>query len=226
MTATRTIEIHEAVLDKNRAIAEQNRALLATSNALAINLMSSPGAGKTSLLERTLTELSEAISIGVIVGDLATDNDGRRLGGRNAQVIQITTGDICHLDASMVRTALASFDPVPNLVFIENVGNMVCPAAFDLGERVRVALLSVTEGEDKPLKYPTLFRTADAVIVTKLDIAEVCEFDAEAARANIVATAPNAVTFWLSVRTGAGMEAWYQWLRDHVGERTAHGDAI
>jgi hydrogenase nickel incorporation protein HypB len=210
----RVIEVHEAVLGKNDVLAARNRERFLELGILAINIMSSPGSGKTALLERTLTDLAATMPMAVIVGDVATANDAVRLGGKGGHVVQIMTHGYCHLDADMVSRAL---EAVPledlRLLFIENVGNLVCPASFDLGEARRVALLSVTEGEDKPLKYPTLFSTAHAVIINKMDLAEVVGFDGDAARASIRAVAPDAAIFELSARTGAGMELWYDFLK-------------
>lgn len=216
-TQTRTIAVHEAVLDKNRAIAGRNRDRFDASGCLAVNVLSSPGSGKTSLLERTLTDMAGSLRIGVIVGDLATDNDARRLENRGASIVQVNTVDICHLDAAMVERAVAALpEPLPQLLFIENVGNMVCPAAFDLGEHTRVVLLSVAEGEDKPLKYPTLFRTADCVVITKMDFAEPVGFERDTALRNVRAVAQNAAILETSARTGAGLDGWYEWLRDQM----------
>jgi len=209
-----TVEIGEAVLGRNAEIAASNRRRFAESGLRVVSIVSSPGSGKTALLERTLSDLRDRTRIGVIVGDLETDNDARRLRGKGAPVVQITTGGYCHLEASMVARALEKLDLADlDLLFIENVGNLVCPAAFDLGEAERVVLLSVTEGEDKPLKYPTIFRNADAVIVTKMDIAEAVGLDREALHASLRQAAPQARAFELSARTGDGMGAWYGYLQ-------------
>jgi len=215
----RIIEVQEAVLGKNDSLGERNRRLFQDKDIFVLNLISSPGSGKTALLERTLTDLGPDLPMGVIVGDLATDNDARRLQGRAGPVLQIVTDGICHLDAAMVADALKQFalDGL-RILFIENVGNLVCPVSYFLGEEVRVVLLSVTEGEDKPLKYPTAFSRADIVVLTKIDIAEAVGFDREAALRNIRSTAPQAALFEISSRTGAGMEAWYAYLRDRVGQ--------
>ena len=175
------------------------------------NLLSSPGSGKTTLLERTLRDLPRAAAI---VGDLQTENDAVRLRATGAQAVQITTGATCHLDAHMVAHALEKLD-VAGLewLFIENVGNLVCPASYDLGEHKRVVLLSVTEGEDKPLKYPVIFLHADLVLVTKGDLAAVAGFDREKALAAIRQAAPQARILEVSAKTGAGLDAWYAWLR-------------
>lgn len=223
--STRVILVQEAVLDKNQAIGRSNRAMLDADGSLAVNLLSSPGSGKTTLLERTLRALSGQLTAAVIVGDLATDNDARRIGSTGCPVVQINTADICHLDAAMVSRALGELGrPLPRLVFIENVGNLVCPASFYLGEHRRVALMSVTEGEDKPLKYPTLFRTADLVLITKYDLAEAVEFDDVAALRAITASAPDAAVLRVSAKTGLGMEEWYAWLRAQRNKEDLHGD--
>jgi len=208
-----TIPLNTPILAQNDRIAERNRGFLKAKGITALNLISSPGSGKTTLLARTLEELDGRCPAAVIVGDLATDNDARRLRERSAEVLQITTGTACHLDASMVARALDHLDLANvRLLFIENVGNLVCPAAFDLGEALRVALLSCTEGEDKPLKYPPLFGSAHAVVLTKTDLAEAAGFDIPLALANLDRAAPSAPRFPLSSRTGDGFPAWIDFL--------------
>ncbi len=215
--APRTLHIHEAILSRNTQLAEDNRATFRARGILAANMLSSPGSGKTALLERTLADLSGELTSAVIVGDLATDNDARRLAGHGAKVVQIATGDICHLDAKMVARALPDVDsPDLRLLFIENVGNLVCPAAYDLGEALRVVLLSVTEGEDKPAKYPTLFKSADIALITKIDLAEATGFDRAAAHEAISRIAPQARILELSSRSGQGMSEWYDLLRARI----------
>lgn len=214
---THTIAIHEAILSKNDRLAERNRGFFLAKGLLVLNVLSSPGAGKTAFIERTLRELSSKIPGAVIVGDLATDNDARRLQASGASVVQITTGSICHLEAEMIAQALSQLNLNDlKLLVIENVGNLVCPAAYDLGESLRVALLSTTEGEDKPLKYPTLFKTADVVIINKIDIAEAVEFNRELALENISRVVPQATILEVSARTGAGMETWYHYLETQI----------
>ncbi len=209
----RTIVIRESVLDKNRAIARANRERFDAWRCLAVNLLSSPGAGKTALLERTLSDLNGRRRLAVIVGDLATDNDAQRMNNRGADIVQVNTGDICHLDAAMVaRAAEQLTDRTPEVCFIENVGNMVCPAAFDLGEHARVVLLSVTEGEDKPLKYPRIFHTANLILVTKMDIADAIGFDRQAAISALNRTCPGVPIIEVSSRTGLGMAEWHSWI--------------
>ena len=176
--------------------------------------MSSPGAGKTALLERALASLRSEYRVAALVGDLATDNDARRLARSGAPVKQITTGSVCHLEAEMVAAALDGWDLAGlDFLFVENVGNLVCPATFDLGEDLRLVLFSVTEGEDKPLKYPTIFHTADVAVITKTDLATAAEFDAAAAHRNIQAVRPGIQVFGVSAKTGQGIEKWLSSLR-------------
>jgi hydrogenase nickel incorporation protein HypB len=213
----RTIVIKQAVLSKNDLLARENRALFKSKRLLTMNIVSSPGSGKTAFIERTLTDIKGRLRGGVVVGDLATDNDAKRIARSGAPAIQITTGDTCHLDAEMVAEATAKLDlNALDVLIIENVGNLVCPSGYDLGEDLRVVMLSTTEGEDKPLKYPTMFKTADVVILNKMDIAEVVGFDRETALSNIHRLTPRAIIFEVSARTGLGMEAWYQFLEQQL----------
>ncbi len=215
--ASRTIVVKQGVLSKNDQLAQANRALFRSKHLLVLNVVSSPGSGKTAFIERTLTDLKGRLRGGVVVGDLATDNDARRIARSGAPAVQITTGDTCHLDAEMVAGAAAKLDlDALQLLVIENVGNLVCPSSYDLGEDLRVVLLSVTEGEDKPLKYPTMFKTADVVVVNKMDIAGAVEFDRDTAISNIHRMVPRAAVFEVSARTGQGMEAWYQFLEQRI----------
>jgi hydrogenase nickel incorporation protein HypB len=180
---------------------------------LALNVLSSPGSGKTTLLRETVRLLQPRLKAGIIVGDLATDNDARRLRESGAPVVQITTGTMCHLEADMVARALKQLDLNGlELLIIENVGNLVCPASYDLGEDLRIVLLSVTEGEDKPLKYPPIFQAANVVIISKIDLADACAYDRQAARTYLRRVAPKARLFETSARTGQGMEAWCEFL--------------
>jgi hydrogenase nickel incorporation protein HypB len=179
--------------------------------------MSSPGAGKTRLLERTLDELAGTVRMAVITGDLQTENDARRLEGRGAQVLAITTGTMCHLEADMLARCCEAINLREiDVLFVENVGNLVCPASFDLGEAVRVVLMSSTEGEDKPLKYPPMFKLADVVLLTKMDLAQPAGFDRTAALNNISKVAPQARIIELSARTGAGLDDWFSFLREQT----------
>lgn len=216
-TAPQSLEVHTSLLAKNDAAAERNRSFFRQHGQLALNLVSSPGAGKTTLLSRTVDEFGRTERCAVIVGDLETDNDARRLHRPHVPVAQITTGTACHLDAEMVARGMSALDlAAARVVFIENVGNLVCPASFDLGEAVRVVLLSATEGEDKPLKYPPIFKSAHVVLLTKIDVAGVLGFDCAAAVDNIRRVAPQARLLQVSARTGEGMEEWYQFLRSHL----------
>ncbi len=212
------IEVHQPILVRNARLAERNRGYLRAKGVRSLNLLSSPGAGKTLLIEKTVAALGADTPTGVVVGDLATPNDAQRIRKAGAPVVQITTGTVCHLDAEMVARGLEQLDlAAGGLLLIENVGNLVCPADFDLGEDQRVVLISVTEGEDKPLKYPPMFRSADVVVVTKLDLAAASGADLGLLRANLRATAPRATVFELSARSGEGMEAWLGWLRSRAG---------
>jgi len=203
------LNLNTGILNANDRVAEQNRGAFRALNLLALNVVSSPGAGKTTLLTKTLNELKGRLRAGVIVGDLATDNDAARLRTTGAPVVQIATGTLCHLEAGMVAEAMKQLDlRALDLLIIENVGNLVCPASFDLGEAVRVVLHSVTEGEDKPLKYPPMFHSADVVIVTKTDMTAAAGFDRELALKNIRQAAPHAKIFELSSKTGDGVKAW------------------
>ena len=208
------VEVNRALLGKNAELAQRLRARFHAHKILVVNILSAPGSGKTALLERTLTDLCGRLRIGVQVGDLQTDNDARRLSDRGATVVQIITAGCCHLDASMIAQANEKFDlDQLDLLIIENVGNLVCPASYDLGEDLRVVLLSVTEGEDKPLKYPGIFRTAQVVVITKIDLADAAGADMAALRENIRRTAPSATVLELSARTGVGLAAWYDFLQ-------------
>jgi hydrogenase nickel incorporation protein HypB len=209
----RTLELHRAILEKNNRVAERNRGFFRARGWLVWNVLSSPGSGKTTLVRETIHALGGKLKTAVIVGDLATDNDARRLRETGAPVVQVNTGTVCHLEAEMVARAVGQLDANGlNLLIIENVGNLVCPAAYDLGEDLRVVLLSVTEGEDKPLKYPPLFQSAGAAVVSKIDLAEACEYSRDATLANLRRLAPAAPVFELSAKTGQGMDAWLAFL--------------
>lgn len=218
----RRVEVRRAALAKNAELAARNRALFQAKGIKAINLLSAPGAGKTTLLEKTIRHLHEqGFRAAVIVGDLATENDAERLRRAGAPAVQIATGTVCHLDAAMVAGALEKLDQELELdgldfLFIENVGNLVCPASYDLGEDLRVVLFSTPEGEDKPLKYPPMFKSAQLVIINKIDVAEVLGFDLERARENVRAIAPQAELLELSARTGEGLEGWYAYLEQQL----------
>jgi hydrogenase nickel incorporation protein HypB len=205
----RIVEVRRDILKKNDQLARELRRRFHTAGVTAVNLVSSPGAGKTSLLEATLAALGPTHRVAALTGDLATERDAERLRRSGAPVRQITTGTVCHLDAEMLERALDgwSLDEL-DILFIENVGNLVCPASYDLGEELRVVLLSVTEGEDKPLKYPTIFNTADLAVITKIDLAGAVGFDREAAYRNVQAVRPGLPVLEVSARSGQGMEAW------------------
>jgi hydrogenase nickel incorporation protein HypB len=222
---TRIVELRQGILKKNDELARQLRARFEAAGVLVLNLVSSPGTGKTEFLQKTLTALRErGARAAALVGDLETDNDARRLALSGVPVRQINTHGICHLEAEMVRTHLDAWEQTRpedlDYLFIENVGNLVCPSSYDLGERIRVALLSVTEGEDKPLKYPTLFNSADAAILTKTDIASAVGFDRQAAIRNILAIRPNIRIFETSAKTGAGMPEWLDYLAEQHPRRS------
>lgn len=217
----RSLDLSIPLLERNDILAERNRGYFLGRGLLALNLVSSPGAGKTTLLERTLDEFGLTERCAVLVGDLETDNDGRRLNRPHAAVAQITTGTVCHLDASMIARAAEEIDLTgTRVLFIENVGNLVCPASFDLGEQLRVVLLSTTEGEDKPLKYPPIFKSAHLVLLTKVDVADALGFDRQVAVENIRRIAPQAQIIELSSRSGEGMTAWYDYLRSHLAPQS------
>jgi hydrogenase nickel incorporation protein HypB len=210
----RTIELQEKVLAKNDRVADANRRWLRDRGILAVNLMSSPGSGKTTLLARTAKELAGQVPISVIEGDQETELDAKRILAAGCRVVQINTGAGCHLDAEMVARSLRTLDPpAGSIVVIENVGNLVCPALFDLGEAARVVLASVTEGADKPLKYPHMFRQADLVLLNKTDLLPYVDFDVARYSFDLRRVAPDAALLQLSATTGDGTTAWYDWLR-------------
>lgn len=210
---TRTVALQQKILSRNDEQAECNRAWLKAHGVVAVNLISSPGSGKTYLLERTLEGLRGKVSCAVITGDQRTDNDARRLQGKGAPVRQIETHDGCHLNAEQIGTLLPEVaETGVKLLFIENVGNLVCPSAFDLGESFKIALLSTTEGEDKPVKYPTLFSSAPVVVLTKMDLVPHLDWDATACRSFLRQVRPGVFIFELSAKTGLGMEAWLDYL--------------
>jgi hydrogenase nickel incorporation protein HypB len=209
----RIVELRTKILKKNDELARQMRSDFARSGAFVVNVVSGPGAGKTELLTRTLGLLGGHFRVAAVVGDLATENDAQRLAASGARVKQILTGTMCHLEAEMVRAALGEWPADSyDFLFIENVGNLVCPASWDLGEDLRVLLLSVTEGEDKPLKYTTLINTVDVAVVSKTDLAAAVGFDAELARRNIQQARPGIPMLEVSARTGQGMAAWIDLL--------------
>jgi hydrogenase nickel incorporation protein HypB len=213
-TPTRLVEVRQRVLKNNDVDARALRDRFYDAGVYVVSLVSSPGAGKTTLLERVLGLLRNQYRVAALVGDLATENDARRLARTGVPARQITTGTVCHLDAAMVRDALQGWDmEALDFLFIENVGNLVCPANFDLGENLRLVLFSVTEGEDKPLKYPTIFNTADVALLTKVDLAEAVEFDTTAAKENIRSVRPGMQIYEISAKRGDGMEEWLGFLQ-------------
>jgi hydrogenase nickel incorporation protein HypB len=217
MTKMRVVEIAGNLMMKNDAIARRLRERFAQSGTLVVNFLSSPGSGKTTLLEETLDRLRGRYRVGVLVGDQATENDARRLARSGAPVRQITTGAECRLDADMISKALAAWEaPRFDVLFIENVGNLICPAEYDLGEDLRAVLFSVTEGEDKPLKYPLAFNTSQVVLVTKMDIAQAVGFDEAAARRSIGQVNPEAKILELSVRSQLGVDEWIALLEERI----------
>ena len=212
---TRLVQVRTQVLKQNDVVARELRTQFHEAGVCVVSLVSSPGSGKTKLLEETLSTLGASHQVAALVGDLATENDARRLSETGVPVRQITTGTVCTLEAELVRQALAGWDlETLDFLFIENVGNLVCPATYDLGEDLRVVLFSVTEGEDKPQKYPTVFNTADLALLTKLDLAEAVEFDRAAAYRSVESVRPGMPVLEVSAKSGVGMEQWVGRLRD------------
>lgn len=216
---TRIIEVRHGILRKNDELARTLRRRFNEAGVFVVNLVSGPGAGKTALLERTLARLRADARVAALVGDLATENDATRLARSGAPIRQISTGTTCHLEAQMIGEALEGWDLAAlDFLFIENVGNLVCPASYDLGEHLRAVLFSVTEGEDKPLKYPTIFNTADVAVITKTDIAEAVAFDRELAYTNIHQVRPGLPILETSARREQGLDAWLDLLQAHRQE--------
>lgn len=214
------IELEERVLGKNERLAERNRGVFSSSRVAVVNMVSSPGAGKTTLLERTIRELKDEMKIGVVEGDQQTDRDAKRIEATGVPVHQINTMDACHLDAHMIHHALGTFSLEElDLLFIENVGNLICPGAFDLGEDSRVVLLSTTEGEDKPLKYPGIFIGSQLAVINKIDLLEVLELDLDQYLSFVRKVNSSLECLSVSAKTGEGIEGWYDWLRDRVAEK-------
>ncbi|AEI36867.1 hydrogenase nickel incorporation protein HypB [Francisella salina] len=212
------VKLEKAILEANDQYAEQNRDVLAKGNNIALNFVSSPGSGKTSLLERTIKELGGSHPIAVVEGDQHTDLDAERIRKAGAKAYQINTGKACHLDAHMVGHAFEHLGNIKDgFVMIENVGNLICPAMFDLGEKHRVAVISTTEGADKPLKYPDMFYYADVVVINKIDLSPYVDFDIQECIANIKKIRSDVKIFELSVKTGAGFDSWLDWLRELKG---------
>ncbi len=215
----RLIEVRKNVLKQNDVTARALREQFRSAGVFVVSLVSSPGSGKTMFLEKTLTLLRQNYRVAALVGDLATENDAARLARSQAPVKQIITGTLCHLEAAMVQNSLQEWDLKQlDFLFIENVGNLVCPSSYDLGENLRLVLISVTEGEDKPLKYPTIFNSADVAVVSKMDLATAVEFDWQAASANIQAVRPGMQVFKLSAKSGEGMEQFFGFLKQRLEE--------
>jgi len=223
-TGSQRIEVLEAIFAENDVRAEVNRKAFESNGIRALNLMSSPGSGKTTILAATLEELAGDIAVGVVEGDIATDLDAAKLGGRGAQISLLNTssgfGGECHLDAPMVNRALAGLELTTlDLVIVENVGNLVCPAEFDIGEHAKAMVYSVTEGEDKPLKYPVMFRSVDLVLINKIDLVPHLDADVDTYIAHVRQVNPTATILAVSARTGEGMSAWFDWLRTFAQNR-------
>ncbi|MDY0292218.1 MAG: hydrogenase nickel incorporation protein HypB [Desulfuromonadaceae bacterium] len=214
---SREIIVEQDILSKNNLLAQRNRGYFEAKEILALNLVSSPGSGKTSLLERTITDLGKEISFYVIEGDQQTMNDAKRIDAVGAPVIQINTGNGCHLDAEMINRAAKELD-VENrsVLMIENVGNLVCPALFDLGEKARVVIMSTTEGEDKPQKYPAMFQSSQLCIINKIDLLPYLDFDIEQAKQYVLQVNPHLKFIEVSVKTGEGLDHWYAWLKNNL----------
>jgi hydrogenase nickel incorporation protein HypB len=222
--AGKRITVEMDILAKNRRLAMTNRDLFAANHLFVLNLVSSPGSGKTSILERTLRELTGSVKSAVIEGDQQTDNDAVRIAATGAPVKQINTGAGCHLDAHMVGHAVEAFDlSALDVIFIENVGNLVCPATFDLGEHHKVVVLSTTEGEDKPLKYPQMFHEADVMLLNKIDLLPHLDFNVEKCLAMARRVNPDITIFQVSSRTGEGMTQWYNWIGEAVRQIKSDG---
>lgn len=222
-SAARKILIERNVLSKNNSLAEANREFFAKQQILALNLVSSPGSGKTSILERTVRDLNQEMAITVIEGDQQTTRDAERIQAAGAAAIQVNTGTGCHLDAEMIHRALPQLHPPPHsLLFIENVGNLVCPALFDLGEAAKVAIISVTEGEDKPQKYPHMFRAATICLLNKIDLLPYLDFDINLCKELALQVNPDLLFFEVSAKSGEGLPAWYHWLRHEFNHSHHH----
>lgn len=219
-TGTREIKIVRRVLDVNDTIAAQNRKMFDEKGVFVINVMSSPGSGKTSILEKTLARIRSDVRCAVIVGDICTSNDADRLSGFGAPVVQVNTdafGGDCHLAAHVIKTAVGNFDlDELDLLIVENLGNLVCPAEFDMGEHLRIVVLSVTEGEDKPLKYPLMFRVCDAALLNKIDLLPYLDYDRGEAVKNILQINPGMTVFEISAKTEEGFDSWIEWLKQKI----------
>jgi len=217
---SRTLEIEQDVLQQNNLLAQRNRGWFEAKNILALNLVSSPGSGKTTILEKTILALKGELPVSVIEGDQQTLNDADRIAATGAEVIQVNTGKGCHLDADMIRRACDRLGPAnDSLLMIENVGNLVCPALFDLGEAAKVVIISVTEGDDKPLKYPTMFAVSDICLINKTDLLPYVQFDLQECRRAARAVNPRLEFIEISATSGEGLDRWLAWLRDRHSRR-------
>ncbi len=215
------IPVVRNILEVNDRVAEQNRVLFDQNKVFVFNLMSSPGAGKTSLLERTIEHLKDKLRIGVIEGDITSSLDAERIPQEGVQTVQVNTEGACHLDANMIREAVSQIDLANlDLMVVENVGNLVCPAEFDVGEDMKVMILSVTEGDDKPLKYPLMFQLSQALIINKIDLLPYIDCDIERIKEAAAGLSPGIAIFEVSCRSGEGLEVWYDWLQEKVRTRT------
>ncbi len=211
------VTVERKILKKNDEIAAENRQIFKKNKLFTINLLSSPGSGKTSLLEKTMEQLSNSIKIGVIEGDVQTDNDAQRIAKYNVPVVQIVTNGGCHLEAKLVQNALENFDlSTLEILVIENVGNLVCPANYDLGEDKKIVMVSTTEGDDKPSKYPSMFRVSNVMVINKIDLLEYVDFDMNRVREHAHTINPNLEIIELSCKTGEGLDVWIDWIRDNL----------
>ena len=207
------INLNKKILDKNAECAVKNKAFFEENNILCVNVISSPGSGKTTTIARTITDLAGKLAIGVVEGDIKTDIDARKIQATGASAVQIETEGACHLSAEQVTKALGALPTAElDVIFVENVGNLVCPSSFDLGERSRVVILSVPEGDDKPLKYPGTFAKADVVLINKIDLLDLVDFDIDRTLGDLRALNSEAKIFQVSAKTGDGLDSWYEWL--------------
>lgn len=209
------ISLNQKILSRNEQCAKKNKAFFEKNNVLCLNVISSPGSGKTTMISRTIRDLHDQVKIGVIEGDIKTDTDAQKIRDAGGKAVQIETQGACHLSAEQVHNALKALDAkAMDMVIIENVGNLVCPSAFDLGESLRIILLSVPEGDDKPIKYPGTFAEADVVLINKIDLADYIDFNLERALGDIHVVNPDVDIFQVSATTGEGMDPWYEWLKN------------
>jgi hydrogenase nickel incorporation protein HypB len=219
------IPVVRDILEANERLAEENRRLFLDAGLLVINLMSGPGAGKTSLLERTIDALRQEIGIGVIEGDIQSSHDAERIGRKGVQVVQLNTGGACHLDSNMIKSSLGALDlDKLDLLVVENVGNLVCPAEFNVGEDMKAMILSIPEGDDKPLKYPLMFKESRVLLINKIDLLPYVDCDVEKIKKRALQLNANLEIFEISCRTGEGLDGWVDWLRQQLSNRKAEGD--